>query len=148
MVFMTMYKADGSYITDVTWAALPLIEGYTAFNAPVEIDGCLAITDQLTVDFEEHRQRYIVPPPLSVQRLRRWDPELGRDRTPASDQTQPDPGPPPDPSIVLATVSACQTWVSTATTEQKACYNSALWVHEQLTRTTPRVGVKSALGIG
>jgi hypothetical protein len=140
MVFMTMYKAD-SYITDVTWAAPPLLEGYTAFNAPVEIGGCLAITDQLTVDFEEHRQRYI-----SDQRLRSWDPELGRDRTPASDQTQPDPGPPPDPTIVLVDTASVEVWVNAATNATINGYKYPLWVYEQLSGTS-RPEIKSALGL-
>ena len=129
MPVLNSYKAADGYITELTKAVD--VDGWAAFQPPgIEFHGpcSIAVDDgNLSVDFNQQRIDFQAPDLMG--------------------QSQPDPGTPPDPSVVLATVAACQAWVSTATAEQKACYNSALWVHEQLTRTPPRVGIATALGI-
>ena len=91
MRLMKSYKISNGYISDMSRSAEPL-EGWLSFETPIEVGNCMVITDELIVDFVEQRARYITPTSFG--------------------QSQEDPGTPPDPSVALATVAACQAWVS------------------------------------
>jgi len=129
MAILRIYKIIDNHISEMSRASPP-VEGWEAFPISLDYSGpCFGITKDLEVDLVEHRARFIAPDMFG--------------------QTLPDPGTPPDVSTVLLTVAACQAWVSTAEgTPAYEGYRHALWVHEQLTKTTPRAGIKSALGIG
>jgi hypothetical protein len=129
MSFLQTYKTEGGYVSEMSRTP-PGEPGWTAFDSPVEWTGpCLAVTDALVVDFAEHRARYIAPDP--------W-----------GGASNPDPGTPPDPDVVLATVASCDAWADTAEgTDAWEGYRHALWVEEQLSRTTPRAGVRDALEV-
>ena len=115
--------AEG-YLTELSRGLNDL--DWLAFAAPVDWTGlCLAVRNDLTVDFTEHRARYIAEP-----------------------YNRPDPGTPPDADVVLATVASCEAWADTAEgTDAWEGYRHALWVQEQLTQATPRAGIAEALGV-
>ena len=129
MPILQIYKTAAGYISEMSRTPPPF-EDWLAFESPVGWTGpCLAVADTLIVDFVEHRARYITPDPMSGF-------------------TRPDPGTPPDADVVLATVASCEVWADTAKgTDAWEGYRHALWVEEQLSRTTPRAGVRDALEV-